>query len=143
MLLEFQARNNHAKVTRGNATQLLYSWVRNERQLYKKNPSHTETHTAPLHYKRLTELGFQYSLNKKQNTFSEGLVFLLEFVKQYGHCVVPTHYPQNQQLVHWAKYLPRESYKLFTTGTSKVKLEKAMELAELGFYKKKNGFEGA
>jgi hypothetical protein len=24
-----------------------------------------------------------------------------------------------------------------------VKLEKAMELAELGFYKKKNGFEGA
>jgi hypothetical protein len=31
----------------------------------------------------------------------------------------------------------------FTTGASKVKLEKAVELAELGFYKKKNGFEGA
>jgi hypothetical protein len=35
------------------------------------------------------------------------------------------------------------SHKLFTTETSKVKLEKAVELAELGFYKKKNGFEGA
>jgi hypothetical protein len=72
------------------------------------------------------------------------LVFLAEFFKQHGHCVVPTRYPQqNQQLAHWAKYLRRESRKLFTTGTSKVKLEKAMELAELGFYKKKNEFEGA
>jgi hypothetical protein len=81
----------------------------------------------------LTELGFQYSLTRKHTTFSEGLVFLTEFVKQQGHCVVPTHYPQHQQLAHWAKYLRRESHKLFTTGTSKVKLEKAMELAELGF----------
>jgi hypothetical protein len=91
----------------------------------------------------LIELGFQYSLNRKQTTFSEGLVFLTEFVKQHGHCVVPTRYPQNQQLSHWAKYLGRETRKLFTTGTSKVRLEKAMELAELGFYKEKNGFEGA
>jgi hypothetical protein len=33
--------------------------------------------------------------------------------------------------------------KKITTGTTKVKLGKAMELAELGLYKKKNGFEGA
>jgi hypothetical protein len=66
------------------------------------------------------------------------LVFLEEFVKQHGHCFVTTHYPQKQQLAHWAKYLRHESHKKFTTGTSKVKLEKAMELAELGFYKKKN-----
>jgi hypothetical protein len=79
----------------------------------------------------------------KQTILSEGLVFLTEFVKQHGHCVVPTRYPQNQQLAHSAKYLCHESHKLSTTGTSKVKLEKAMELAELGFYKKKNGFEGA
>jgi hypothetical protein len=38
MLLEFQARNYHVKVTQGNATQLLYSSVRNERQLYNKDP---------------------------------------------------------------------------------------------------------
>jgi hypothetical protein len=38
MLLEFQARNNHVKVTQGNVTQLIYSWVRNKRQLYKKDP---------------------------------------------------------------------------------------------------------
>jgi hypothetical protein len=67
----------------------------------------------------------------------------MECVKQHGHCVVPTRHPQNQQLAHWVKYLRRESHKLFTTGTSKVKLEKAMELAKLGFYKKKNGFEVA
>jgi hypothetical protein len=71
------------------------------------------------------------------------LVFLAEFVKQHGHYIVPTQYPQNQQLAHWVKYLIRESHKLFTTGTSKVKFEKAMELVELGFYKKKNRFEGA
>jgi hypothetical protein len=41
------------------------------------------------------------------------------------------------------KYLQRESHKLFTTGTSKVKVKKAVELAELGFYKKNSGFEGA
>jgi hypothetical protein len=35
MLLECQARNNHIKVTQGNATELIYSWVRSERQLYK------------------------------------------------------------------------------------------------------------
>jgi hypothetical protein len=63
-----------------------------------------------------------------------------KFFKQHGHCVIPTHFPQNQQLAHWSKYLRGESHKLFTTGTSKVKLEKAMELVELGFYKKNNGF---
>jgi hypothetical protein len=67
----------------------------------------------------------------------------VEFVKQHGHYVVPTRYPQNQQLAHWAKYVCRENRKLSTTGTSKVKLEKAMELAELGFYKNKNGLDGA
>jgi hypothetical protein len=50
MLLEFQASNNHVKVTQGNATQLIYSWARNEMQLYKKDPQSYE----PLHYKRLT-----------------------------------------------------------------------------------------
>jgi hypothetical protein len=139
MLLEFQARNYHIKFTEVNATQLLYSWARNERQLYKKDTHSYDT----LHSKRLTELGFQYSLNRKQTTFSEGLVFIKKFVKQHGHCVLPTRYPQNQQLAHWAKYLRREGHTLFTTGTSKVKLEKAMELVELGFYKNKNVFEGA
>jgi TnpA family transposase len=37
-----------------------------------------------------------------------------------------------------AKYVRRESHKLFTIGASKVKLEKAVELAKLGFYKKNN-----
>jgi hypothetical protein len=91
----------------------------------------------------LTELGFQYSLNRENTKFSEGLVFLTEFVKQHGHCVVPTCYPQKQKLDHWAKYLRPESHKLFTTGTTKVNLEKGMELAALGFYKKNNLFEGA
>jgi uncharacterized glyoxalase superfamily metalloenzyme YdcJ len=99
MLLEFQARNNHVKVSQGNATQLIYSWVRNERQLYKKDPQSYN----PLHYKSLTEPVFQSSLNKKQTTFSEGLVFSVDFFKQLGRCVVPTHYTQNQQLAHWAK----------------------------------------
>jgi hypothetical protein len=67
----------------------------------------------------------------------------VDFSKKYRHCVVPTHYPQNQQPVHWAKYLNRESHIFFTTETSKVKLEKATELVELGFFKKKSGFEGA
>jgi hypothetical protein len=65
----------------------------------------------------------------------------MESVKQHGHCVVPKNYPQNQQLAHWSKYLRHESHKLFTTETSKVKLEKAME--QDWVYKKKNGFEGA
>jgi hypothetical protein len=72
-----------------------------------------------------------------------GWSLLTEFFKKHGHCAVPTQYPQHHQLAHWAKYLRRESHKLFRTGISKVKIEKAMELAKLGFYKKKNGFEGA
>jgi hypothetical protein len=44
---------------------------------------------------------------------------------------------------YWAKYLRHESHIFFITGTSKVKLERVMELAELRFYKKKNEFEGA
>jgi hypothetical protein len=54
MLLEFQARNSHVKVTQGNATQMIYSWVRKERQLYKKDPQ-SYNH---MHYKLLTELEF-------------------------------------------------------------------------------------
>jgi methylglyoxal synthase len=64
----------------------------------------------------------------------------MECVKQHGHCILPTQYQKKQQLAHWAKYLRRESHKLFTTGTSTAALKKAMELAELGFYKKKKGF---
>jgi hypothetical protein len=71
------------------------------------------------------------------------VALLSEFSKQHGQCVIPTHYPQIQKLAHWDKYLRHESHKLFTTGTSKVKLEKSMELDELGFYKNKNGFDGA
>jgi hypothetical protein len=104
MPLEFQARNNHRKLTQGNSTQLLYSWVRNERQLYNKDPQAYD----PLHFKQLTELVFQYSLNREHTIiFSEGSVFLTEFFKHHGHCVVPTQYPQNQQLAHWANYLRR------------------------------------
>jgi hypothetical protein len=98
MLLEFQARNNHFKFTQVNATQLLYSWVRNESQLYKKDPPSYDH----LHYTRLTALGCQYSRNRKHTAFSEVVVFLTQFVKQHGHCAVPTHYPQNHQLAHWA-----------------------------------------
>jgi hypothetical protein len=68
------------------------------------------------------------------------VVFLREVAKQDGKCVIPIQYPQNQQLAHWANYLRCESHKLFTTGTSKFKLENSMELAELGFYKKNNVF---
>jgi hypothetical protein len=104
MLLQFKARNNHVKVTQGNATQLLYSWVRNVRQLYKKDPQPYD----PLFYKRLTELVFEYSLNNTPTTFSDGVAFLRKYFKQNGHRVAPTQYPQNQQLVHWAKYLCRD-----------------------------------
>jgi hypothetical protein len=61
MILEFQERNNHIKVTQVNVTQLLYSWVRNKRQLYKKD---TQLYD-PLPCKSLIELGFKYSINKK------------------------------------------------------------------------------
>jgi hypothetical protein len=121
MLLEFQARNNQVKVIQVNINQLIYSWVRNERQLYKKYPQLYD----PLHYKLLTELVFQYSLNRKKTTFGEGVIFLTEFIKQHGHYAVPTLcYAQNQQLAHWAKYLRRESHKLFTTGKSKAILKR-------------------
>jgi hypothetical protein len=80
MLLEFQGRNSRVKDTRVNATRMIYSCVINERQMYKKDPQSYD----PLHYKRLTELGFQYSLNRKQNTFSEGLVFIADFSNNMG-----------------------------------------------------------
>jgi hypothetical protein len=35
-----------------------------------------------------------------------------------------------QQLADWFKYLHHESCKIYKTGTSKVKLEKAMEQEE-------------
>jgi hypothetical protein len=40
----------HVKVSPGNTTQLVYSWVRTVRQLYKKYPQSYD----PMHYRRLT-----------------------------------------------------------------------------------------
>jgi hypothetical protein len=77
IILEFQARENHINVTQGNSNHLIYSWTRNERQLYKKDSQLYN----PLHYKRLTELGFQYSINNKQTTFSDALCTLLQLSK--------------------------------------------------------------
>jgi hypothetical protein len=93
MIVEFQARKIHIKITQGNASQLLYIWVINESQMYKKYPQSYDP--CPLYYKRLKEMVFQYSLNKKQITVGEGGAFLMEFFKQHGHCVAPTQYPQN------------------------------------------------
>jgi hypothetical protein len=56
MILEFQARNYHVKFTQGNATQMLYSWVRNERQLYKRYPQsyNLNVHTLQVGLARIS-----------------------------------------------------------------------------------------
>jgi hypothetical protein len=59
MLLEFQARNYHVKVTQGNATELLYSWVRNERQLYKKDPQSYDPLYSALQTVDITGISIQ------------------------------------------------------------------------------------
>jgi hypothetical protein len=59
----------------------------------------------------------------------------MEFFKQHGHCV-------GQHSIHKTSNLltgpSTYAVKVFTTGASKFKLEKAIELWELGFYKTKN-----
>jgi hypothetical protein len=65
--------------------------------------------------------------------WNERYLELVEYQKQYGHCVVPYHYKQNAKLALWVKR-QRHQYKLKTEGqhsTMSDDREAALEL--LGF----------
>jgi hypothetical protein len=87
----------------------------------------------------MTELGFLYSTNNKQKIFNVGKICLQEIFNQRGHFVVPTSIQKTRNLLTGSSTFAMKAIHL-STGRLKVMLKKAMELAELGFYKKKNGF---
>jgi hypothetical protein len=60
VLREFQAMNNHVKVIQGNSNQHIYSRVRNERQLYKKDPQSCDSLLPVLQKAGRTGISIEY-----------------------------------------------------------------------------------
>ena len=81
-------------------------------------------------------MGFSFLVGKRKTgpiemkSFDEHFQDLLEFKSQFGHTVVPQHYPG---LGRWVKQMRRE-FKLMKEGKrSTMTPEKVLKLADIGF----------
>lgn len=89
--------------------------------------NHTSTSTSTSSC--LAPLYTTHQAEKWQQRFDE----LIEFKKEYGHCCVPSHWPQNSPLAQWVKR-QRSQYKLKMEGKrSNMTNQRQSALEELGF----------
>ena len=96
-------------------------WVKTQRAYRKKGLLKQDR------LRRLNEIGFKWTLNK---TPSWDALFaqLVEFKKRFGHCEVPSGWPENPRLVTWVYNQRRRRYRDNATGK-----ERNRRLDEIGF----------
>ncbi|WP_257616739.1 helicase associated domain-containing protein, partial [Chlamydia suis] len=94
-------------------------WVCDQRENFKKGK------LAEDRIARLEEIGFVWDV--LEEAWEENFLELQRFREEYGHCKVPTRYPQNPQLASWVSH-QRADFK-----EGKLSEDKIARLEELGF----------
>ncbi|WP_082192338.1 DEAD/DEAH box helicase [Chlamydia suis] len=119
-LQRFLEEHGHCKVPqRYPQNPFLGTWVSHQRQDFKEDKL-SEDRIA-----RLEELGFVWDV--LEEAWEENFLELQRFREEYGHCKVPTRYPQNPQLASWVSH-QRADFK-----EGKLSEDKIARLEELGF----------
>ncbi|WP_080126619.1 DEAD/DEAH box helicase [Chlamydia suis] len=119
-LQRFREEHGHCKVPGGYPQNpQLASWVSNQRTDFK------EGKLAEDKVARLEEIGFVWRV--LEEAWEENFLELQRFREEYGHCKVPTRYPQNPQLAVWVK-TQRNDFK-----DGKISEDKIARLEEIGF----------
>lgn len=149
-LLEFKRENGHCNVPARYAhNKRLGIWVSAQRQQYKimqLPPEQRPKRSASLTPDRvdlLNKLGFTWTIRSRDvlgDNWNRRYQDLCDYKEQYGHCLVPSRYPTNQELGTWVG-TQRTQYRLFMkakeTGKAAVPTsmneERIKLLSDIGF----------
>jgi hypothetical protein len=120
-LQEYHREQGHFRVSKDPPLRPgLRRWVLRQRWEQRNGSLHKDR------FERLSEIGFPWGLQEEprwEQKYSE----LAAYKQQYGHCNVPSHWPQNKTLGLWVMHQRRA--KRFATSRP----EHIQKLDELGF----------
>ncbi len=116
-LEKFHKKFGHSRVPEGYKDKELAKWVKNQRNLYKKDVLPQERIEA------LNSLGFLWVVF--ESTWLEMYQELVGFYKEFGHCLVPKNY-ENKKLVWWVG-TQRNVYKNKSLSQEKIDKLNAIE----------------
>ena len=109
----------------------LAQWVKRQRYQFKLKQEGRHSTLTAERQKILDELGFIWDSHRA--IWEERLNEIREFKERYGHCNVPSHFPENNTLSVWVKS-QRRQYKLFFRGQpSTMTRERIQKLSDVGF----------
>ncbi|MEB2690595.1 DEAD/DEAH box helicase [Chlamydia suis] len=119
-LQRFREEYGHCKVPqRYPQNPFLGVWAYVQRRCFKKGK------LAEDRIARLEEIGFVWDIFEEG--WEENFLELQRFREEYGHCKVPTRYPQNPRLASWVSH-QRADFK-----EGKLSEDKIARLEEIGF----------
>eukprot|EP00980_Cylindrotheca_fusiformis_P014890 scaffold4061_cov108-Cylindrotheca_fusiformis.AAC.18 len=133
-LVKFKAEFGHCCVpSHWPRNPPLAQWVKRQRHQYKRANEGLHSNISPARIEALNKMMFVWDPHSA--FWEERLNELYSFRRKYGHCNVPTKFPENPHLAIWVK-CQRRQFKLFCTDgpkRSNMTLERITKLTRAGF----------
>ena len=131
-LVTFKEQHGHCLVPLEYAENpSLAHWVKRQRCQYKVKQEGKHSTLTEEREVALERLGFVWDSHRA--AWEERLREIALFREIYGHCNVPSKYPENPQLAIWVK-CQRRQFKLYCDGKkSNMTTERILKLNQLGF----------
>ena len=121
-LLEFKNAFGHCNVSRLNDDKKkLAHWVEEQRQCFRSHKLSSER------FKKLQEIGFDFSLDTHSARWNNMFNELLEFKNAFGHCNVSRDAEDDKKLARWVE-IQRQCL-----SNGKLSSERFKKLEEIGF----------
>ena len=107
-------------------------WVKEQRRHYALLQEGKPSHMTEARAKELNDLGFCWDTHEA--TWLDRLRQIKDYKKQYGDCLVPSHWGPNPKLGTWVNH-QRRQYKKFLDGKScHITQDRIDQLNEIGFH---------
>ncbi|CAJ1946696.1 unnamed protein product [Cylindrotheca closterium] len=133
-LIQFKKEHGHCCVpSHWPKNPPLAQWVKRQRHQYKRSNEGLHSTITPARIEALNKMTFVWDPHSA--FWEERLNELYEFRDKYGHCNVPTKFPDNPQLAIWAK-CQRRQFKLFVSDgpkRSNMTVDRIAKLSRVGF----------
>lgn len=110
----------------------LARWVKRQRYNYNLRKAGKPCPLTDERVKLLDKLSFVW--NPKEKAWEERFEALVAFKEKHKHCNVPSHYPPNQSLADWVKFMRHKQKHYVSNGLGSLfTLDRIIQLNELGF----------
>jgi hypothetical protein len=111
----------------------LAQWVKRQRYQHKLKLQGKHSTMTDIRLQILNDLGMLW--DPQSSFWEERLAELMKFQETYGHCNVPTKFPDHPELAIWVK-CQRRQFKIFCTGgpqKSNITPARIAKLRKVGF----------